>query len=309
MKRQLLQLIIVLCTLPTSALSAVTGSKEFSFGVISYPRQNSADESALRDAINETDAENLAFVVTNGIKAVDEPCSDWLYSQRKALLQTAKNGVIVSPSAADWAECKSDNGKTSAIGKLNRLRELFFTDEFSFGSSKIPVIRQSANAKFRSYAENTRWEMGNMMFATINLPANNNHYVSDAGRNSEFEDRLVANRDWLRRVFTYAARKKLAGIVFFCDGNPLVAAADGKRDGFAETRRYIVGLAAKFPGKVLLVHGPRASDTGVVPDLIWHGNIGELDAGSGWVKLTVNASQPTLFTIANEPAQAANRHQ
>lgn len=308
MKRQLLQL-IVLCTLPISALSAVMGSKEFSFGVISYPQQNSADESALRDAIDETDADNLAFVVTNGIKAAGEPCTDWLYNQRKALLQTAKNGVIVSPSAADWAECKSDNGKTSAVGKLNRLRELFFTDDFSFGSTRIPVIRQSANAKFRSYAENARWEMGNTMFATINLPANNNHYVSDAGRNSEFEDRLVANRDWLRRVFTYAARKKLAGIVLFCDGNPLLGAADGKRDGFAETRRYIVGLTAKFPGKVLLVHGPRAPHAGAVPDIIWHGNMGELDAGSGWVKLTVNASQPALFTVANEPAQAANHHQ
>lgn len=308
MKRQLLQ-ITALCTLLMSELPAVAGSKEFSFGVISYPQQNSAAASALRDAIDDNDAANLAFVVTNGIKAAGEPCTDQLYNQRKALLQTAKNSVIVSPAAADWAECKSANGKTSAVGKLNRLRELFFNDDFSFGAARIPVIRQSANAKFRSYAENARWEMGNTMFATINLPANNNHYVSDAGRNSEFEDRLVANRNWLRRVFTYATRKKLSGIVLFCDGNPLSVVGNSKRDGFAETRRYILGLAAKFPGNVLLVHGQRTASTGVAPDIIWHGNMGELDAGSDLVKLTVNASDSTLFTVMNESAQAANHHQ
>lgn len=308
MKSQLLQL-IALCALLIPALPTVAGSKEFSFGVISYPQQNSADESTLHDVIDETDAENLAFVVANSIKAASEPCTDQIYNQRKALLQTAKNGVIVSLAAADWAECKSNNGKPSAVGKLNRLRELFFADEFSFGAARIPLVRQSANAKFRSYAENARWEIGNTMFATINLPADNNHYVSDAGRNSEFEDRLVANRDWLRRIFTYATRKKLAGIVLFCDGNPLLATTDGKRDGFAEMRRHIIGLVVKFPGKVLLVHGQHAANAGTAPDIIWHGNMGELDAGSSWVKLTVNVSHPALFTIANEPAQAANRHQ
>jgi len=95
------------------------------------------------------------------------------------------------------------------------LRDLFFSDEFSFGASKLPVIRQSVAVKFRSYGENARWEFGNILFATINLPADNNHYLPDAGRNSEFEDRAIANRDWLQRVFTFAARKKWKGLYCF----------------------------------------------------------------------------------------------
>jgi hypothetical protein len=153
------------------------------------------------------------------------------------------------------------------------------------------------------------------MFATINLPANNNHYRPEAGRNSEFEDRLIANRDWLQRIFTFAARKKRAAIVLFCDGNPLAKPTSSqffdfgtKRDGFAETRRHINALAAKFPGRVLIIHG-QAADKPSAPDSInWRDNLGELDVGSEWIKLTVNPATPTLFSLGNEAVEATNTH-
>ena len=113
------------------------------------------------------------------------------------------------------------------------------------------MVRQSANPKFRTYVENARWEIGDILFATIDLPANNNHYLLEAGRNSEFEDRLVANRNWLHQIFTYAKYKKLQGVVLFSDGDPISPPnhARSKRDGFAETRHQIVGSAAGFPAE------------------------------------------------------------
>jgi len=132
-----------------------------------------------------------------------------LYSDRKTLLDEAKNGLIVSLTASDWTECKNAHGRSAAAERLNRLRDLFFVDEFSLGASKIPLVRQSTMPKFRSYVENARWEVDNVLFATINLPAANNHYRTDAGRNSEFEDRLIANRDWLHRIFMFAAHRKI----------------------------------------------------------------------------------------------------
>jgi hypothetical protein len=288
---------------------------EFSFGVIAHPFKASSDESILRDAISKTDADNLAFVVASGMKSATEPCTDALYKRRKDILNSAKNGLIVSLAGNDWSDCKNTHGKSSAMERLNRLRDLFFVDEFSSGSSRIPVVRQSSTAKFRSYSENARWEVGNVMFATINLPANNNHYRPEAGRNSEFEDRLIANRDWLQRIFTFAARKKRAAIVLFCDGNPLAKPTSSqffdfgtKRDGFAETRRHINALAAKFPGRVLIIHG-QAADKPSAPDSInWRDNLGELDVGSEWIKLTVNPATPTLFSLGNEAVEATNTH-
>ena len=93
----------------------------------------------------------------------------------------AENALIVSLAASDWVNCKAKNGKSIAIERLNRVRELFFAEDVSFGDTDISLIRQSSSAKFRSYAENARWEYGDILFATINLPADNNHYLPEAG--------------------------------------------------------------------------------------------------------------------------------
>ncbi|HZW12442.1 MAG TPA: hypothetical protein VFF81_04540 [Noviherbaspirillum sp.] len=282
---------------------------EISFAVISHPVKATADESTLQDAIEHTDEENLAFVVVNGMKAANEPCTDKIYLQRKALLEAAKNGLIVSLAASDWAVCKNENGRSAAIAKLNRVRELFFGDEFSIGATKIPVIRQSMTVKHRSFAENARWEIDDTLFATINIPANNNHYVSDAGRNSEFEDRVVANNDWLYRIFTSATRKKMKAIVLFSDGNPLGAfrPRTAKRDGYLEVRKQITTVAAKFPGKVLLVHGDSARAS-ASPAIRWQGNIGEISVGSGWLKISVNHKGAPAFKVSRKHAGMAESH-
>lgn len=278
--------------------SAYAQNGDLSFVVISPVSKSTFDEGALRGAIEASDADNLAFVVVNGIKASAEPCSDNLYKHRKTILHGAKNGVIVSLTAGDWAACKNASGKSAAAAKLNILRELLFSDALSLGGSKIPVVRQSTIARFRGFPENARWEIGEMMFATLNLPANNNNYVSDAGRNSEFEDRLVANRDWLRRIFLNAARRKLDGIVVFCDGNPLLETRrnSGSRDGYLEIRRELTSAAAKYSGKVLLVHsqGPARS-----AEIQWQRNLGELSVGSGALRLTINQSGPELFSVSS----------
>lgn len=296
MKRIVLQA-VALCALLSPALFAFGGTGSFSFGVILYPAQSSPDDPSLRDLIDASDVENLAFVVSNGIKSENEPCSDTLYQRRKALLQSAKNGLIVSLASSDWTECRNENGRSTAIGKLNRLRELFFMDEYSLGATRIPLIRQSTTPKFRNFVENARWEIGDIMFATINLPANNNHYVSDAGRNSEFEDRQVANRAWLDRLFTVATREKASGVVLFSDGNPLVPPnSTGKRDGFGEIRKQITALAKRFPGRILLISGQMDRQTSA-PTILWHDNLGELNAATNWAKLTVDRSQPALFVL------------
>lgn len=305
MKKNLLRTILACTALLNGTASMAADTGKFSFSVISNPFRAGSDDEALREAIEETDADNLAFVVVNGMKAASEPCTDKLYQRRKALLDDAKNGLIVSLAASDWADCRNEAGKSAANGKLHRLRELLFNDEFSLGASRIPLIRQSMTPKYRSFAENARWEMGKVMFATINIPSNNNHYVFDAGRNSEFEDRLVANRHWLQRIFTSASQKKEAAIVLFCDGNPLLTPRAAKRDGYAETRTQIRSLAKKFPGKVLIVHGagtkPAASSA-----IVWQGNLGQLDTGWGWVKITANRSDPKLFAITDTSGRLVN---
>lgn len=306
MNRTVLQT-LALCLAMWQAAPAMAEPTEFSFGVVAHARaSNPEDNSGLLSSIEETDSDNLAFVAMQGIKPANAACTDKVYLRQKSVLDGARNGVIVSLAAGDWARCPPESGKSSAVGRIGRLRDLFFFDDFSLGASRIPVIRQSTIAKFRSYPENARWQIGDVMFATVNLPSNNNNYIVDAGRNSEFEDRLIANRDWLNRVFTFAHREKATGIVLFSDSNPFAPArlSANQRDGFTETRKLLSNLAAKFPGKILVVHN-QASHTGAIA---WNGNVGEYGTPAGWTKLNVETRQAKVFSIEPRAVHSAEGH-
>lgn len=282
---------------------------EFRFGVIGHTFEGEPDEARLKQTLRESERTNPAFVVVNGIKGVAEPCGDKLYERRKELLDDSARPLIVSLAASDWSACRNSLGRSNAIERLNRLRDVFFDDARSLGARRIGVSRLSANAKFRSYAENAYWEHGPVLFATINLPANNNHFQPEAGRNSEFEDRLVANRVWLHRLFALAERKRLAGVVLFSDGDVGIeqeaetAPVPDRQDGYASTRRQIRALAAKFPGQVLLIDAQQA-EAGIA----WRDNLGHVSVGAGRLEIRVapgragQARRAALFTVAGGAA-------
>ena len=273
----------------------------FSFGVISQPLVAAADDTRLKEAIVASDGDSLAFVVMNGIKSINEPCSDKLLFKRKEVFQGAKNGLIVSLAASDWSACQNGSGQSLAMERLNRVRELFFETEFSFGASRLPLLRQASMLKFRAYVENVRWEIGNLVFATLHLPANNNDFLSGAGRNNEFDDRLIADREWLHRTFGIAAQKKAAAVVLFVDANPLALPERSsrlgngmRRDGFLEIRKLLLAQSERFSGRVLLIHGQAGGEE---QGVIWQGNIGTVAPAAGWLKVSVDAALPTLFAI------------
>lgn len=295
---------LLLAFLLTGSSAAQAEPAAFSFGVIAPVRSDATNDAGLSQAIQATDADNLAFVVSSGIKTAQEPCTDQLFFRRKELFQSAKNGVIVSVAAGDWTSCKAHNGRSMAVERLSRIRELFFGNEFSFGGTKLPLTRQANTPRFRTYVENLRWDIGNVVFATVHLPANNNDFVAAAGRNSEFEDRMMADRNWLHRVFGVATQKGAAGIVLFSDGDP-IASPDAlelpglgvRRDGFIEIRKQILALSARFSGKVVLVHGQQGSPA-TANGLSWRGNLADVTVGSSWVRITVDPILPTLFALS-----------
>ena len=270
------------------------------------------EDSLLREALQATDAERFAFVLVNGLKLASEPCSDEIYLQRKALLDHARNKVMVSLAASDWSGCMTAQNQSAAIERLNRLRELFFTNEAATGDDNLLPLNQSVSAKFPDYVENMRWQVRGIQFATVNLPANNNHYLTEAGRNSEFEDRQIATNDWLKRVVSAAVRNKLATIVLFCDANPFATAGperffgnSSKRDGFRETRRKLMALAATYRGKILIVHAQASAADNKPAAIVWQKNIGTLATGQGsasaWTRLTLNAGAANPFRVTLEP--------
>ena len=282
----------------------------FQFGVIGHSFKSGADEAVLKRAIAEATQGNPAFVVATGIKAASEPCTDRLYAQRQALLNEAPAPLIVALAGSDWAACLNSAGRSNAVERLNHLRDLLFPDSASLGARRLTLTRLSGSAKFRSYAENAHWEYGQVLFATINLPAKNNHFRAEAGRNSEYEDRLVANRAWLHRLFALAERRKLGALVLFSDGDIGLPPDDSwssllpsfqstKQDGFAEPRRQIKAMAEKFEGKVLLID-TQGNANGEAA-INWRANLGHLSLGAEPLQLRYAAGAFSISRPAAEP--------
>lgn len=287
---------------------AAPAPKPFLFGVIGHPLQHGRDEAVLKRAVIDASQNYPAFVVATGIKAVNESCGDRLYAQRRELLNESSAPLVVSLAGSDWSACLNSAGRSNAIERLNRLREVFYADGESLGIRRIQVTRLSSTAKFRSYAENAHWEVNKVLFATINLPANNNHYRPEAGRNSEYEDRLVANRAWLHRLFALAERQKMYGLVLFSDGDPGVTVEEGfsllpsfqtRQDGFAEVRKQIRAMAEKYKGKVLLIdaQAAQAGAQHAEPAIQWRGNVGHVNMAADWAEVRVTPGAAALFTI------------
>ena len=290
-----------------AAKASLKNVPEHQFGVIGHSFAHGGSEAQLEKSLAKNTNGSLAFVVATGIKASSEPCTDELYQHRRDLIEEARRPVVVVPAASDWAECKNAAGRLVNIERLNRLRELLYAEPSALGAGPLMLARQSASPKFRSYAENAYWIVGDVLYATVNIPSNNNHYRPEAGRNSEFEDRVVANRFWLRRLFAQAKRSKLAAVVLFSEGDvkalidePGLLARFGRtpatQDGFALPRRQIVQLAGQFQGKVLLIDTAPVAN-GSEPAIAWKGNLGHVSIGSRAVHVEVRPKTEPVFTI------------
>lgn len=265
-------------------------------------------EAALKEVLAETKDAELAFLVVTGIKGGEEPCRDSVYQKRRALFDKARRPVILSLSGNDWTECRNSAGRTNAIERLNRLRELFYGEPESLGRPRLPLSRLSSSPRFRSYSENAHWKVGKVLYATINLPAANNHYLPAAGRNSEYEDRTVANRFWLNRLFAIARQDKVDALVLFSEGNmqPLLQRPNGlrallrrapaERDGFAETRSQLQKRADGFKGRVLVVDSAGLPKEGR-PAIAWRGNLGHLSVGAHAVEVRVAGKGENVFSL------------
>jgi len=273
--------------------------KTYTFAAVGH---TNGDDKQLAEAIKEADEAKAEFIVTTGVKAANEPCTDKLYTARRTLMNDSRRPLVLSLAASDWTGCRNSAGRSNAIERLNRLRELYFFDSATLGKDKLQVKRLSSSAKFRSYAENAHWEVDGVLYATVNIPSNNNHYLLAAGRNSEYEDRLVANRSWLRRLFTLARQRDMNALVLFTEAD-ISAAADDQplpNDGFAEVRKQLAALAKKYDGKVLLVDSAALAKN-ARPSIDWRGNLGHLSLGTSSVQVKVTPGKETRFALTSEP--------
>lgn len=285
-----------------------------SFGVIRDAYPNGANDTVLLRTLSLTEKEKVSFSVVNGIKGAHEDCSDQLYNERLSVLEAVKTPVILSLTGNDWISCMGTNIHESiATERLQRIRELFFNSNTSLGTSSIRVLQESNNPEFRSYAENMQWELSGILFATVDVPAPDNHFVMRGGHNSEFEDRQVANREWIKRLFIMAKAKKAEGIVIFTDADIFTPPSQQLfslkelPDGFAHIRNLIAELSEQYAGHVLLISNQTSTKKSSLSHITWHKRLGHINTNATWFKVTIDTKSKMIFSIKKE--QSMSQHE
>jgi hypothetical protein len=236
------------------------------------------------------------------------------------LFQASKTPLVFVPGDNEWTDChRKSNGAFDPLERLNKLRELFFAGGKSLGRDPMPLMRQSSDPAFARYRENVRWEAGGALFVGLNMPGSNNNFhgtTKNGGPVPEFVERSAANRAWLAQAFAHARAKKLAGVLIVIQANPgFEAFSAGKvRRGYADFLSQLQAESTSFGRPVVLVHG----------DTHWHridqplldasgqsrvGNFTRVETFGhpfmGWVKGTVDATDPQVFRFSSRPWHAS----
>ena len=255
--------------------------KRFDFAVIGDTGYGAQEADYVNGLISELSAAKLEFVMHVGdFKApvAAQPCTDAFYLAVRNQFNLLTHPFIYTPGDNEWIDCPVSGPPGSiAEERLAALRRIFFPGVdgdplYSLGQRPMRLESQSADAAHATFRENTRWELGEIMFLTVNVPDTDNQGTTrclqyDASNtcvrtgidDTEWAARTSANVDWINQAFDEAIAEDMKGIVVGTQVNFI--------GGFTPTRysptspRYKAVLAAikagakRFGGQVLLVHG------------------------------------------------------
>ena len=200
------------------------------FGVLGDAPYSAREIERLDRVIGEMNAEPLAFVVHVGdIGSSRQACTDAWLAARKKQLARIEHPFLLLPGDNEWSNCRHPLARLSA-----------WRAQFCFRETLPGLARQPG-----AHCEHVRWEAGGRVFVAVNVPGHDNNR-----RHPEHAPRMKAVLAWLDEAAALAEKRE--GLVVLMQANPFLAVP---RDGFAALRERLQALAARMPGKVMLVHG------------------------------------------------------
>jgi len=220
-------------------------------GDVPYTDDERRDLPRLLNAITDSRVDFIAHI--GDIKHGKDRCDDSLYVDRYQLFNSSRTPFIFVPGDNEWADCERlSNGAHDPLERLNKLRSLFWKDNFSLGQKKLALERQPG-----AYAEHSRFHLGPVLFVTFNLPGGNNNFGMTDVAQPEYLARNPAVLAWLKENFALARREKLAGIVLLFHANPgFKHFAQGiPHRGYRDFLELLDQETGRFDGQVMVVHG------------------------------------------------------
>jgi len=220
-------------------------------GDVPYTDDERRELPLLLNAITDSRVDFIAHI--GDIKHGKDRCDDSLYADRYQLFIASRVPFIFVPGDNEWADCERlSNGAHDPQERLNKLRSLFWRDNFSLGQKKLALERQPG-----AYAEHSRFRLGQVLFVTLNLPGGNNNFGMTEVAHPEFLARNPVVLAWLKENFALARREKLAGIVLLFHANPgFKHFAQGiPHRGYRDFLELLDKETGSFDGQVMVVHG------------------------------------------------------
>jgi hypothetical protein len=200
------------------------------FGVLGDTPYTRGEVERLDRVIDDINADKLAFVVHVGdIGSAFLACSDGWLRERKRQFDRIRHPFLLIPGDNEWTDC------TDPVERLQAWRKLFCHTE------TIPKLERQRG----DYCEHVRWEAGGWVFVALNVPGSNNNL-----RHPEYPPRMKAVFAWLDEAAALAANGK--GLVVLMQANPFVTSP---RDGYVDLRSRLRHLGARYPRRIILIHG------------------------------------------------------
>jgi hypothetical protein len=206
-----------------TALTAHAETKKFSFAVIGDAPYGPAGgtprvqiypsvpyERMIAD-INDSLKDNKSFVIHVGdIKEGNSLCSDEVYTKNREYFNTFDMAAIFVPGDNEWTDChRVTNGGYDPLERLDFLRHTLYPTNQTLGQRPFTVTRQTG------YPENSRWQFGQVLFVTLNMPGSNNGFQNAnsatgvpnpyrTAMDESYVARNAANIAWLEAAFDAA---------------------------------------------------------------------------------------------------------
>jgi hypothetical protein len=265
------------------------------------------DFGRFENLIAEVNARRPAFTIHVGdIKSGSTECSDEYFMKIKDYFNQFENPLVYTPGDNEWTDChRPACGEYDPEERLDKLRELFFSQAQSLGKNPLAVTSQSSLEGWEKFVENAQWEMENISFGTLHVVGSNNNLKLDSlALNDEFYEREMANLFWLNRLFDLATEKEHMGVVIMLHAG-LNYRSQEDSNGHLSFVNLLRERVTAFEKPVLLLYGdfhkfvidkPLLDDNRKVLTNFTAAQVfGDRDMHA--LRIRVNPENPTLFEI------------
>lgn len=279
------------------------------FALIGDTPYNAHERRELPLMLGDIADQHPAFIIHVGdFKSSGARCSDQLFLERHALFDASRMPLIYVPGDNEWTDCnRVTAGQFDPLERLDKLRQIFFSEPRSLGKTRLPLERQTG-----TYPEHLRWRLGPALFVTLNVPGGNNNHAVGEEPGAELTARQLAVIGWLKQGFAIARRDKLRGIIVAMQADPDFRhfTAGLGHNGYRDLLETLREETMCFSGEVLLVHGDTHWQR--VDHPLRHPETGKTLAnftraetyGSplmGWVKVIIDDEAAQLFRFEAHP--------